>query len=174
MDIDEIIKRLSNYKKVKKKQDIAKLIGLSPSDYSNRYGRGTLLPVILISIHTVSLIYLLKLLLSLLLITGVSIGMIFEGKLPKRPLYPFLAGIIRHTQNLVRKASTLWPACWSWPAWWDWGECFSLSVFGNCADGWWCLWSMILTSNCSQLETTYLVFYIIIYSFILSIGLPYH
>ena len=47
MDIDDIIKRLSSYKKIKKKQDIAKLIGLSPSDYSNRYGRGTLLPVIL-------------------------------------------------------------------------------------------------------------------------------
>jgi hypothetical protein len=47
MDTDEIINRVSNLKKLRKKQDVARLIDLSPSDYSNRYGRGTLLPVIL-------------------------------------------------------------------------------------------------------------------------------
>jgi len=45
-NIDEIVDRLKNYTTLKNERDIADLLGIAPSDFSNRKKRGTLLPLI--------------------------------------------------------------------------------------------------------------------------------
>lgn len=45
-DIEEIVDRLKNYTTLKNERDIADLLGITPSDFSNRKKRGTLLPLI--------------------------------------------------------------------------------------------------------------------------------
>ena len=64
-------------------------------------GKVVLLPFAVISQHAIGLIYCLKLLLSLLLIAGIGIRVVFEGKLSKGFLNIFLTGIIRDAKNLV-------------------------------------------------------------------------
>ena len=64
-------------------------------------GKVILLSLIPIPEHTVSLVYLLELLLGLLLIAGIGVWMMSEGQLSKGSLYICLTGIIRHAKNLV-------------------------------------------------------------------------
>ena len=47
MDLDSILSRVKDYLQSKNDKDIAKLLGISANDFSNRKRRKTLLPVII-------------------------------------------------------------------------------------------------------------------------------